>query len=140
MNMLTYNKTVKTLAALVKEKGADYVYPPAIKMATCRYLTSKDGAPAPSCIIGHFVARLQPDKLAEMEVAEGTPASEALMHLGYRFDDSKVEWLVNEVQQNQDRAIPWGESLRLAMYAAEHGGATFIQGIDDESELPELPA
>ena len=50
---ITYSKAVELVTASVKDRGEDYVYPPAVLGDTCSYF--KDGIP--SCLVGDALSR-----------------------------------------------------------------------------------
>jgi hypothetical protein len=63
----TTNAVTQVLESLVEEKGRDYVYPPAAESIAC-YYSEEDGAP--SCIVGHVIAKLEPELFHALYVRE----------------------------------------------------------------------
>lgn len=120
-------EVVETLEAIVAEKGEDYVYEYVtvedeygveFQVGDCTY-THQTGVP--SCIVGHVLARLTPDKLERVREAEwpgttqwpDTRRVEDLFHEGYLEDytSESIEYL-RCAQVMQDGGAPWGDVIK----------------------------
>lgn len=126
MAKFTHDEVTAAIEAVVAEKGEAYTYPNA---ESCVYGYA-DGTPG--CIVGHVVARLDPDKFARVvQVEQGVPRnswpvstlSTETIHRAVvvvTFDDLFDQVTLNalaEAQAIQDRGRPWGQAL-VAYYNA----------------------
>lgn len=119
-------EVVETLEAIVAEKGEDYVYEYVtvedeygveFQVNDCTYT---DQAGAPSCIVGHVLARLTPDKLERVREAEWPETEQGpvprcvsdLFHAGYLEDyTSEAIKYLRYAQAMQDGGAPWGDVI-----------------------------
>jgi len=122
MTKITAKTALEAMRSIVKEFGADYVYP-AIGDEECAY--ARGGAP--SCIVGHIVARLDPDlflQLGQMEDENGPFAIGSPEGHGNELRDSLGDayQLLLRAQQGQDKGDTWGSVLESAeKFHAEEG-------------------
>lgn len=120
MTTITKSIVIDTLRSIVEEYGQDYVYPAAKTGDVCTYANS-DGTP--SCIVGHFISRIDPEgfkKVANMEASEGESFSPdaALKYAGILYD-TESDYALSEAQDAQDSGQTWGDALQEAIAAAE---------------------
>ncbi|MFF9268639.1 hypothetical protein [Streptomyces rochei] len=115
MITLTLDKAKELLAEAVAEKGEDFVYvnrdgrPVAgLTGADCHYVHGDQ----PGCIVGHVLHKAGVS-LADLSEYEGQGAEDPALDLAGATDDACR--LLSYAQENQDRGIPWGESVRLAL-------------------------
>lgn len=129
---ITYEDAARALDEAVKEKGADYLYEPP-SGDVCSY-SDREGNP--SCIVGHVIAKLNPEafqKIAENEwytlyddeedtypiVKEANVRHiELTFGVELGFTD-KAENLLLLAQDRQDRGIHWGEAVQIAKQMAK---------------------
>lgn len=130
MTVLNTDAVTEVLTRLVAEKGEDYVYPPAVQSIypTCTYTTAmEDGEYAPSCIVGHVIAELDPElfqELAKYELEEGSSLGvQELVHEGspgYDFQEDNPQLIVDDstlavalamAQEIQDRGGTWANAV-----------------------------
>lgn len=116
------NAVVESLKEIVAEYGAGYVYQKPQPIDTCQY-TNPDGSP--SCLVGHVIARVNPEAFATIAATEydydsPTGAIEAAVegieinfNVELGFDQETIA-LLGVVQNAQDRGTAWGDALRLA--------------------------
>lgn len=127
MTKLDYDTVVSTLKDLVAEKGEEYVYKS--DFDECVYSTPKG---APSCIVGHVIARLAPAEFAIIHKEEwGDSAEEGGYPEAASFDAIReaygvsleqtleTEALLISVQNAQDRETPWGIAVSNGIKYAE---------------------
>ncbi|WP_217181590.1 hypothetical protein [Streptomyces sp. AC495_CC817] len=117
MTTKTYTNAEIVAAArdAVAEKGAGYIYSnPSSHGPVCVY-AALDGAP--SCIVGHVLAKIDPEAFASVAEWErdphtvGTGVREAFADLELNFTVAQV--IVLEKAQNlQDHGRYWGVALR----------------------------
>ena len=123
MTKITAKTALEAMRAIVKEFGGDYVYP-AIEDEECTY--ARDGAP--SCIVGHIAARLDPDLFQRMAIEEDEHGA---FSVGSRVNDlssafGEAATLLHEAQLRQDKGDTWGKVLKYseAFYASDQEGVT----------------
>lgn len=107
------DKTPEDLITAIRELAAwdpDYVDPIAYKGGTCRYrASSRDDYPG--CLVGQAALRIG---FSDNEIVNNTSVGKFMMNLFDReVSADQVDW-IRSVQLNQDAAIPWAESVRLA--------------------------
>lgn len=136
MTKLTTEEVLKALDEAVAERGADYVYERAEHGDQCQY--SLDGQP--SCIVGHVLAKLDPEKFQQVVEYEQTTGSSFPFYAFDRGDgrnlygdliaseefepgeptyptlevDEKAAEILRIAQREQDGARPWGEAVEKA--------------------------
>lgn len=138
---LTVKGLKKKLRRIVNSVGDEYVYiAPTYEdeygeiVTACEcYYTDQTGAP--SCLVGHLLAEVAPDKLralhvkewVEPDVAYNGPSCFAVYELAREHDGNKppvvdlgdvfgpeeIRYLTR-VQRAQDSGHSWGEALRIA--------------------------
>lgn len=114
MTSYTDEQVLEAAQASVEEKGGDYIY--STPEGGCVYATTnEDETFSPSCLVGHIVARLNPEefqRLAEWDRTTNgdTDAVTANDELNLGFSDKQIIAL-REAQERQDSGHPWGESL-----------------------------
>lgn len=118
MTTLTKNAVTETLKSLLAEKGEDYIYPGAGR--NCTY---SEGDGAPSCIVGHVVAALDPEafkQIVEVERYEGESWSAAQMFSeGFgeagatvATDSAVLATALQLAQEVQDSGASWGDAVK----------------------------
>jgi hypothetical protein len=142
--MITYDDAKRTLLELVEEKGADYVYKPPVvngEETDCVYSTPPEGEQHPSCIVGHVINKLDPEKFREIAANEWTlehipadpeyyieewdgwlPDAESVNGLAATYDDifdERAERLLGKVQFRQDRKRTWGDAVKESIEEIE---------------------
>jgi hypothetical protein len=114
VEVIDVNTAVQLLGECVQESGPDFVYQPKFvarhHYTTCVY--SYDGEP--DCLVGHFLARcgvpaaalaaLGDDDIRSLYVAGRLPV---------RLSNAALA-LLQQVQESQDRQLPWSQALRTA--------------------------
>ena len=123
MTTLTVEQVSETLEEIVAEHGADYYYPQANE--SCFYTErGPGGVTVPSCIVGHVVARLDPDtfkKIAVYEADGDTLDARNLPSLvGLDMEADAVEAL-QQAQFRQDEGESWGGALQAYYNSLEAG-------------------
>lgn len=116
MTKLTYTAVQEALKESVEEKGADYVYPYAKGLGACKY-AENDGSP--SCIVGHVLAKLDPEMFAKVKEAEGRESGSFPVSMLLDAEEfySEVELsfplvtALASAQNMQDTGSTWGEAL-----------------------------
>lgn len=117
--MITIAKARKALKAVVAAKGADYNYGDEFRV--CRYANDEG---EPRCIVGHVLAKLDPEALAvlhEREASSGlSPSIDFAGVLANRIAPEAMRYLA-EAQLKQDERgdalgsrFTWGEALAAA--------------------------
>lgn len=110
-NIIDKDEVLESLNRAIAAKGADYVYPQPVG---CVYVHAN----RPSCIVGHVIADLFPDRLGEVarwEKREDDTNFSALQE-DFQFPFSEqAQQLLSNVQAYQDRLTPWGQSLDNAL-------------------------
>lgn len=128
MIKLDYALAVSLLRQAVEDRGADYVYTgPDDERSSgddipCRYAHhGPDGELTPGCIVG-YVLHAAGAPLRELHQYEGQHAAALLGGLrAARLieitdrDLERVNDLLGRAQRHQDRGVPWGAALRLAL-------------------------
>lgn len=118
---LTLDKTKELLTEAVAEKGAEYVYtnPEGVpggsdSLANCYYVHGSQ----PGCIVGHVLhkAGVPLETLTEHETR---PAGFVLRSLEDFDLDHNTLRLLDDVQERQDRGVPWGEAVQQALAELE---------------------
>lgn len=122
---LTLDRAITLLREAVKEKGTDYKYElptresetgERIEADQCMY---KDFDGKPSCIVGHVIHKLLPEKWEELVFIEGTLAQDLVCELedkGYlTVVDEEVLHFLGEAQGVQDRGSTWGVTYHEAL-------------------------
>lgn len=122
---LTLDRAITLLREAVKEKGTDYKYEiptwesetgERIEADQCVY---KDFDGKPSCIVGHVIHKLLPEKWEELDFIEGTLAQVLMRELqvkGYlRVVEEEVLHFLGLAQGEQDRGSTWGVSYHEAL-------------------------
>lgn len=126
MTVLTAVEVTDELNKIVEEYGADHVYERNNTddyAGTCNY-ASLDGEP--DCIVGHVLARLQPEvfaKLVEFEnkntdgdgvrVSFGISNYSDYEELGIEMEED-ARGILSRAQAKQDRGETWGEAVEYA--------------------------
>lgn len=107
---LTREKAIELLNRAIEEKGKDYVYPRASVdgQNTCYYVENG----APSCIVGHILAWAGV-ALDDIAAYEGEAAHEPVLDLVKAPQD--VVDALEQAQEIQDRAEPWGVAVSTAL-------------------------
>ena len=120
----TVEDVLREMRAVVKEYGEDYVYkfPSGTEWhGQCVYVSDDK----PSCLIGHVVMRLAPDKIEDLKWADkgygGTAADQLLNFLGEDFWTPEAGDVATAAQEYQDEGHPWGAALEKAERAASRG-------------------
>lgn len=110
---LKKDAVTEVLEKVVAEKGAEYVYP--YFETQCFYADPADTT-APSCIVGHVVAALDPhafQEIAAHEVDSGESMSVAQLsgdsYVG--FEDQRLADALQAAQSVQDGGSPWAEAM-----------------------------
>jgi hypothetical protein len=110
----------ETLHKIVEETGPDYVYQiPEGTYGDCVYADPVTGAP--SCIVGHVVAALDPEafeRMAKFEDEAGPftimsaidPNDWARVDVGLEVDSADLRSALAMAQEAQDRGMTWGEA------------------------------
>ena len=111
MTKITAKAVLEAMRELVKEFGVDYVYP-AIEDEECTY--ARDGAP--SCIVGHIAARLDPELFQRMAAEEDEHGAFSVgSHDNYLHGAfGEATQLLRHAQIVQDVGDTWGDVLRDA--------------------------
>ena len=123
MTKITAKTALEAMREIVKEFGADYVYP-AIEDEECTY--ARDGAP--SCIVGHIAARLDPELFQRMATEEDEHGAftvgSRVNHLHGAFGEATT--LLIRSQHAQDYGATWGNVLKdaEASYSITQGNVT----------------
>lgn len=122
---LTLDKAITLLREAVKEKGTDYKYEiPTWESETGELITAdqcmyKDFDGKPSCIVGHVIHKLLPEKWEELDFIEGTLAQDLVRELqdeGYlTVVDEEVLDFLGYAQGEQDRGRTWGVAYHEAL-------------------------
>jgi hypothetical protein len=123
MTYFTTDAVTEALHKIVAEKGEDYIYPNGISGRTCFY--AQGGAP--SCIVGHVIAALEPEAFREIAAAERVAGSfgaiEAVNGFEYGDEidnysstphltsDETLEQALSAAQTAQDGGMTWGEAM-----------------------------
>jgi len=120
---LTYDEAVSLLERAVAEKGADYVYPRAHRLAGCVYF--EEETKAPSCIVGHVLAYkgVDPEPFIEDVNLNGDTVDSLLSDdedPGFVNTDGRTKSLLSWVQHIQDNGKPWGDAVYRARNAVEN--------------------
>jgi hypothetical protein len=127
MTLYTAQQALKVMEEVVNEFGDDYVYGDEQKneYGDCVY-ANEDGTP--SCLVGHVIARLDPDAFDNVVYKEqelgSTPAhnltNEGYVQLG--FWDENTAYIMMEAQGAQDTGSTWGEAYQRALLDAKRRG------------------
>lgn len=121
-SIITYEEVLERVTKVVDERGRDYVYDDHQgDTEECRYFV--DGRP--SCIVGHLIHGLGDEEfereVREHELRSGSfPASMLNLQGEARFDEDALRFL-QEAQRHQDRGLPWGRALDMAIDYMESG-------------------
>ena len=112
-------KALELMAEAVGYMGADYVYPPGVDGAGCRYVhgdEDESGEPTPSCIVGHalYLAGLEIPKIAELDQV-GTIAAASYLVPALTGPAVRV---LRAAQDRQDGGATWGKALEAAKVEA----------------------
>lgn len=117
MKTVSYQEVLAVANAVVKEFGADYVYPG--YMDGCVYVRDDK----PSCLVGHILHRLGVDLISfanEESYDDGLVNERAIDTLwvtaeeyGVSFSPLAQGFLV-EIQRDQDCGISWGGAVEQA--------------------------
>lgn len=117
MTKFTREEVTAAIEEAVAEKGNDYIYPN--YDYGCSYA---DENGEPSCIVGHVVAKLDPEKFAAVVDLEDGPGGswpvyrrsdyefQKVVGFGDIFDDETIRAL-SAAQSRQDKGDTWGEAL-----------------------------
>lgn len=113
----TREDVLKAARKVVEDVGPDYIYPGPDEGEPCLYAVNG----APSCLVGHVIALLDPEefkRLAAVEKDLGTEAANFLHHQDrylphYFWTDEAAEFM-QVVQNHQDARKTWGTSLAIA--------------------------
>lgn len=97
-----YEEAKQILTELVEEKGADYVYE---FEEVCSYFVEG----APSCLVGHYLAR---KGFGPEDVIEGTAATG--LYLLREAPDETLH-LLGHAQRRQDEGDAWGVAVARAV-------------------------
>jgi len=101
-----------SLKKAVESKGAEYVYPK--PGGACVYVSNG----APSCLVGHVVADLFPDKLEEVAQWDRDNEGDTDFHSlqdAFQFPITpEAHLLLTTVQADQDMGVPWGAAVETA--------------------------
>ncbi len=121
MTTLTVENVKATVEDLIEEFGADHVYEfpnrdpyDHTQNGVCVYQVEGK----PSCIVGHVVARLNPEFFQEIiKAGEGlnSTGSSGLFQAGLARDEEDTEFFVRRLQRYQDGGDTWGEAYRRAL-------------------------
>lgn len=111
----TVEDVLREMRAVVKERGEGYVYQAPDGKDMCVYM---DGD-KPSCLVGHVVLRLAPDKRHALRQADtqkygGTSANHLHEFLGEDFWTNDAGDVAAAAQEEQDSLSSWGEALAEA--------------------------
>lgn len=116
--LLTYDRDLELLRALVAEFGEDYVYARHDDLVTCLYVHGDQ----PGCGVGHVLRRAGVP-LDVLRAADAAKNSSVLNVVEFRaYASPEALRLLAEFQNVQDAGDPWGEALRYAL-AATGGGS-----------------
>lgn len=99
------------LRAVMREEGADYVYPPAKDQTGCFY--NKPGVP--QCIVGRALSRLVPDFKPD-EGGTVIGFADQLRDLGFEND---AILCLQMAQRMQDRGHTWGAAVEAAGHVSD---------------------
>ncbi len=148
--MITLEHAITALHEAVEEKGADYVYDNGDYDCTYSTHPDPDGHRQPSCIVGHVIAKLDPNAFKEIALNEWTweddvevyvddedpfvpsyisgwvadPADVKTIssaHPGLIADEEAVKFLA-EAQWHQDCGAAWGVAEKNALKAVNREG------------------
>ena len=111
MTKITAKTALEAMRSIVKEFGGDYVYP-GIENEECTY--ARDGAP--SCIVGHIAARLDPELFQRMAIEEDEHGAFSVGSFVNQLDSAFGEAtpLLHYAQIMQDGGDTWGNVLKDA--------------------------
>lgn len=112
---VTIEQVTETIREIVKG-NEDYVYEDAEGGEYCTYSTP-DGAP--SCIVGHVINRLAPEKFESIHLSEWSEEGVFGVNFGASIYDYSADEAANEVlqyalrraQMVQDSGGTWGQAL-----------------------------
>lgn len=122
--VLTRDEVVSTLRDIIREKGADFVYRTERPQGRqCMY--KNEGAP--SCIVGHLVARLDPETFEAIDTLDGpsnfatswsiidhTQHGNTLPSAPLLAESHELAGAIRSLQAYQDNDMSWGQSFQAA--------------------------
>lgn len=114
-------ETKELLAAAVAERGEDYVYAnpggTGNEGINCLYVHIVDGEKTCGCIVAWVLhqAGVPLASLAGREGDNATAVMDALSQINVIEVDLDATELLQDVQERQDRGIPWGQAVREAL-------------------------
>jgi hypothetical protein len=140
--MITYERAKQALLEAVAEKGESYIYEPPIingEPTDCVYSTPPEAEQEPSCIVGHVIYKLDPERFREIaedewkydeadpEYGEGgdawSPQTDSVNGLAATYGDlfdERAEILLSKAQYRQDRGRAWGDAVKESIRELEN--------------------
>lgn len=116
--MITYDTAVAEVRETIADKGEDYVYSPV------RGASSSEGTMCayfyegkPSCLIGQWMNRYH--GVTDAGVFEGDEARTVVPAILLNVEHKAADFL-QELQEEQDRGLPWGLALEKALTHMEN--------------------
>jgi hypothetical protein len=103
----------------IADKGEDYVYPRAVLaaegMKACEYFEPDEttGAVVPSCIVGYALAYIGVEA-EDLGNENGGTVWDMVTEADLAIDIDAANFWMN-VQQLQDRGVPWGQAYAQAL-------------------------
>jgi len=118
---LTREAVTAAIEKVVAEKGADYVYDR--EHGGCTYSEQTPEGVVPSCIVGHVIAKMDPELFQRVAEYESETGGFWWTGVDIRIpgieQDSAVKYALREAQDAQDDGDTWGEALEA--FHAAHG-------------------
>lgn len=109
MTKFSDEAVTKTIHEIVAEHGEDYVYRPPEGTGQCVY--SVGGSP--SCLVGHVIARLDPESFAAISIGRLNRISVYSLldqFRGFQVSD-RAGIALDAAQTEQDLGFEWGDAL-----------------------------
>lgn len=104
----------RTLDDIVAERGVDY----ALGVGeVCKY---KDESGKPLCVIGHLIARLNPEGFATINNVENTITVDALGGDVISVDSSETLEALRLIQSVQDTGNTWSEAVQTGRHSLDN--------------------
>lgn len=118
---ITIENATNVVKQLIEERGEDYRYRKAGDATVCKYAQHGE----PSCVVGHVIAKLNPELFAEVAEAEKKDGF-SVYSFGDEYDNyPKPDWdyatgdFLQHLQVGQDRGNTWAVSLEYALRGEE---------------------
>lgn len=119
------NPVSEILHQVVAEKGGDYIYERAALGQNCFYSDPNDHT-APSCIVGHVLAKLDPEafgRVAQEEAFEG--GSFGVLSIETSVWGASEAVALQAAQDVQDAGYAWSVAEKAFDYVMENGGSSY---------------